>query len=84
MLQEPASYDKTSVSPATGVICLFCGIGIPVRRRQRNPLNNVKATPVSHLRCRACGKETLYLDDEIVEFQDQPSTAPDNVHSTAA
>ncbi len=55
-----------------GVICLFCGKSTHVppqveRRRSANPPES--GSRVSIIRCHLCGKESLYLPDEIVDVQ---------------
>jgi hypothetical protein len=52
-----------------GVFCLFCGqstsLPTPVERRQ----SAEPGSRASIVRCRLCGKEALYLPEEIVDFQ---------------
>jgi hypothetical protein len=53
-----------------GVICLFCGnaTSLSVQAEQRRSANPGQYR-ASIVRCHQCGKEALYLPDEIVDLQ---------------
>lgn len=53
-----------------GVICLFCGksntlSAVAEQRHMARPDESL----ASIVRCHVCGKEALYLKQEIVDFQ---------------
>lgn len=55
-----------------GVICLFCGQSNSLRApiEWRRPEHAAElGSRVSIVRCHVCGKEALYLPEEIVDFQ---------------
>jgi len=73
------------VNHQKGVICLFCGqstrLPAPAEsRRLANPIES--GLRASIIRCHLCGKEALYLSEEIVDFQDVPNTP--NLRARAA
>lgn len=53
-----------------GVVCLFCGLSTALPRETKERRS---AHPDDHraslIRCCACGKEALYLAEEIVDLQ---------------
>jgi hypothetical protein len=53
-----------------GVICLFCGMSTSLspQAEQRHAAQPGEYR-ASIVRCRQCGKEALYLPDEIVDLQ---------------
>ena len=53
-----------------GVICLFCGqsTSLSAQAEQRHS-EHPDECRASIVRCRQCGKEAMYLSDEIVDFQ---------------
>jgi len=53
-----------------GVICLFCGASttLPAQSEHRHALNPA-AYLFSIVRCDHCGKEALYLPDEIIRIE---------------
>ena len=53
-----------------GVICLFCGrsTSLSAQAEQRHSANRSEFR-ASIVRCHQCGKEALYLSDEIVDLQ---------------
>jgi hypothetical protein len=53
-----------------GVICLFCGLStsLSAQAEQRHAAHPGEYR-ASIVRCRQCGKEALYLPEEIVDLQ---------------
>ena len=53
-----------------GVICLFCGnsTSLSPQAEQRHATRPDEAR-ASIVRCRQCGKEAMYLADEIVDVE---------------
>jgi hypothetical protein len=61
-----------------GVVCLFCGKSTHLsaqaeRRHSADP--SVSGYRASIIRCHLCGKEALYLPEEIMDFQKAQSSA---------
>lgn len=58
------------VTDSKGVICVFCGLSteLPTETKERR-----SAHPDDHraslIRCCTCGKEALYLAEEIVDLR---------------
>ena len=53
-----------------GVICLFCGMSTSLSpQAERRYTAHPGEYRASIVRCRQCGKEAMYLPDEIVDFQ---------------
>ena len=68
-----------------GVVCLFCGKSTHLsaqaeRRRSANPSES--SYRASIIRCHLCGKEALYLPEEIIDFQEAQNAA--NLKARAA
>jgi hypothetical protein len=64
--------DRVEESHHKGVICLFCGksTSLSAQAEQRCSADpSWLAHRASLVRCHLCGKETLYLPEEIVDFQ---------------
>jgi hypothetical protein len=53
-----------------GVICLFCGnsTSLSIRAEQRHTAHGGENLTCL-VRCHKCGKEALYLSEEIVDLQ---------------
>jgi hypothetical protein len=62
-----------------GVSCLFCGnyTPLPVQTQQRFANNEESGFKGSIIRCQSCGKEALYLAEEIFRF---PTWRREDVH----
>jgi predicted RNA-binding Zn-ribbon protein involved in translation (DUF1610 family) len=64
------NQSSATASHHKGVTCLFCGqsTSLSIQSEQRH-----YAHPDEHrasiVRCHRCGKEAMYLPDEIVDFQ---------------
>jgi hypothetical protein len=60
----------TAKNSRKGVICLFCGMStsLSAQAEQRHAAHPGECR-ASIVRCHLCGKEALYLPDEIVDFQ---------------
>jgi hypothetical protein len=68
---------------ATGVICLRCGIPIPVQISShsvpsKGALREIHS-PLAIVRCGECGKEASYLENEIIALR----TLTNTMHAAA-
>ena len=68
--------NQTAEGHLKAVICLFCGNYTPLpvqaaRRFESAPESGYRG---SIIRCESCGKEALYLWDEIHDFEALPSS----------
>src|SRR5262249_6135985 len=78
------TMSQTAERHSKGVICLFCGNYAPLPARTAQRVESVPDSGYrgSIIRCESCGKEALYLGDEVVDFEALPSSEASGHHRT--